>query len=74
MNDRLIKKLKLLKQSKHRKVKNQFVAEGKRLVGEAINYGSTVDLLFCTQTFYNKNVNSWQGFLRSRKLDDKSYN
>ena len=64
MNDRLIKKLKLLKQSKHRKVKNQFVAEGKRLVGEAINYGSTVDLLFCTKTFYNKNVNSWQGFLR----------
>ena len=64
MNDRLIKKLKLLKQSKHRKVKNQFVAEGKRLVGEAINYGSTVDSLFCTQTFYNKNVNSWQGFLR----------
>ena len=65
MNDRLIKKLKLLKQSKHRKVKNQFVAEGKRLVGEAINYSSTVDLLFCTQTFYNKNVNSWQGFLRA---------
>ena len=64
MNDQLIKKLKLLKQSKHRKVKNQFVAEGKRLVGEAINYCSTVDLLFCTQTFYNKNVNSWQGFLR----------
>ena len=53
----------MLKQSKHRKSK-QFVAEGKRLVGEAINYGSTVDSLFCTQTFYNKNVNSWQGFLR----------
>ena len=64
MNDRLIKKLKLLKQSKHRKVKNQFVAEGKRLVGEAINYDSTVDALFCTQTFYKKNVSSWQGFLR----------
>ncbi|GIR56651.1 MAG: rRNA methyltransferase [Candidatus Neomarinimicrobiota bacterium] len=64
MNDRLIKKLKLLKQSKHRKIKNQFVAEGKRLVGEAINYGSTVDSLFCTQNFYNKNVSSWQGFLR----------
>ena len=65
MNDRLIKRLKLLKQSKHRKVKNQFVAEGKRLVGEAINYSGTVDALFCTQTFYNKNVNSWQGFLRA---------
>ena len=64
MNDQVIKKLKLLRQSKHRKVKNQFVAEGKRLVGEAINYGSTVDSLFCTQTFYNKNVSSWQGFLR----------
>ena len=34
------------------------------MVGEAINYGSTVDSLFCTQTFYNKNVNNWQGFLR----------
>ena len=64
MNDRIIKKLKLLKQSKHRKIKNQFVAEGKRLVGEAINYGSTVDSLFCTQNFYNKNASSWQGFLR----------
>ena len=46
MNDRLIKKLKLLKQSKHRKVKNQFVAEGKRLVREAINCGNAVDLQF----------------------------
>ena len=64
MNNQLIKELKLLKQSKYRKIKNQFVAEGKRLVEEAINCGNTVDLLFCTQTFYNKNVNSWQGFLR----------
>ena len=64
MNDRLIKRLKLLKQSKHRKVNNQFIAEGKRLVGEAINYGNVVDSLFCTKTFYNKKVNSWQGFLR----------
>ncbi len=63
MNDRLIKKLKLLKQSKHRKVKNQFIAEGKRLVGEAINCGNTVDLLFCTKTFYEKNKSDWQGFL-----------
>ena len=63
MNDRLIKKLKLLKQSKHRKVKNQFIAEGKRLVREAINYGNTVDLLFCTKTFYEKNQSNWQGFL-----------
>ena len=63
MNDRLIKELQLLKQSKHRKIKNQFVAEGKRLVGEAINYNSTVELLLCTQTFYDKNKNSWQGFL-----------
>ena len=63
MNDRLIKKLKLLKQSKHRKVKNQFVAEGKRLVKEAINCGNAVDLLFCTKTFYEKNKNDWQGFL-----------
>ena len=64
MNDRLIKELKLLKQSKYRKIKNQFIAEGKRLVDEAINYSSTVDLLFCTQTFYNKNANNWQGFLK----------
>jgi len=63
MNDRLIKKLKLLKQSKHRKIKNQFVAEGKRLVREAINCGDAVDLLFCTKTFYEKNKNDWQGFL-----------
>ena len=63
MNDRLIKKLKLLKQSKHRRVNNQFVVEGKRLVGEAINYGSSVDSLFCTKTFYEKNKNDWQGFL-----------
>ena len=63
MNDRLIKELQLLKQSKHRKIKNQFVAEGKRLVGEAINYNSTVELLLCTQTFYDKNKNGWQGFL-----------
>ena len=64
MNDRLIKELKLLKQSKYRKIKNQFVAEGKRLVEEAINCGNTVDLLFCTQTFYNKNKNNWQEFLK----------
>ena len=63
MNNRLIKKLKLLKQSKHRRVKNQFIVEGKRLVGEAINYGSAVDSLFCTKTFYEKNKNDWQGFL-----------
>ena len=63
MNDRLIKKLKLLKQSKHRKVKNQFIAEGKRLVREAINSSNTVDLLFCTKTFYEKNKNDWRGFL-----------
>ena len=68
MNDRLIKELKLLKQSKYRKIKNQFVAEGKRLVEEAINCGNTVDLLFCTQTFYNKNKNNWQEFL---KVDSK---
>ena len=63
MNNRLIKKLKLLKQSKHRKVKNQFIAEGKRLVREAINCDNVVDLLFCTKTFYEKNKNNWQGFL-----------
>ena len=64
MNDRLIKELKLLKQSKYRKIKNQFVAEGKRLVEEAINCRNTVDLLFCTKTFYNKNKNNWQEFLK----------
>ena len=64
MNDRLIKQLKLLKQSKHRKIKKQFIAEGRRLVGEAINYKSTVDFLFCTQTFYSKNKSSWQGFAK----------
>ena len=64
MDDRLIKQLKLLKQSKHRKVKKQFIAEGRRLVGEAINYKSTVDFLFCTQTFYSKNKSSWQGFAK----------
>ena len=64
MNDRLIKKLKLLKQSKHRKVKNQFIAEGKRLVREAINCDNVVDLLFCTKTFYEKNKNNWQEFLK----------
>ena len=64
MNNRSIKELQLLKQSKHRKTKNQFIAEGKRLVGEAINYGSTVELIFCTQTFYNKNKNDWQDFLK----------
>ena len=68
MNDRLIKELQLLKQSKYRKIKNQFVAEGKRLVEEAINCGNTVDLLFCTQTFYNKNKSNWQEFL---KVDSK---
>ena len=62
MNDRSIKELQLLKQSKHRKTKKQFIAEGKRLVEEAINYSSTVELIFCTQTFYNKNKNDWQGF------------
>ena len=65
MNDRLIKELKLLKQSKYRKIKNQFVAEGKRLVKEAMNCRNTVDLLFSTQTFYNKNKNDWQGFLEA---------
>ena len=64
MNNRLIKQLKLLKHSKYRKIKKQFVAEGRRLVGEAINYRSTVDLLFCTQTFYSKNKSSWQGFAK----------
>ena len=54
----------MLKQSKYRKIKTQFVAEGKRLVEEAINCGNTVDLLFCTQTFYNKNKNNWQEFLK----------
>ena len=62
MNDRLIKQLKLLKQSKHRKIKKQFIAEGRRLVGEATNYKNTVDLLFCTQTFYTKNKSSWHDF------------
>ena len=65
MDDRLIKQLKLLKQSKHRKIKKQFIAEGKRLVGEAINYKNTVDFLFCTQTFYSKNKSSWQGFAKA---------
>ena len=65
MNDRLIKELQLLKQSKHRKIKNQFIAEGKRLVGEAINYSSTVELIFCTQTFYNKNKSDWQDFSKA---------
>ena len=64
MNDRLIKQLKLLKHTKHRKIKKQFIAEGRRLVCEAINYRSTVDLLFCTQTFYSKNKSSWQGFAK----------
>ena len=64
MNDRLIKELQLLKQSKYRKIKNQFVAEGKRLVEEAINCSNTVDLLFCTKTFYNKNKSNWQEFLK----------
>ena len=64
MNDRLIKELQLLKQSKYRKIKNQFVAEGKRLVEEAINCSNTVDLLFCTKTFYSKNKSNWQEFLK----------
>ena len=63
MNDRSIKELQLLKQSKYRKIKNQFIAEGKRLVREAMNCCNTVDLLLSTQTFYNKNKNDWQGFL-----------
>ena len=58
----------MLKHSKYRKIKKQFVAEGRRLVGEAINYRSTVDSLFCTQTFYSKNKSSWQGFA---KVDSK---
>ena len=65
MNDRSIKELQLLKQSKYRKIKNQFIAEGKRLVKEAMNCCNTVDLLFSTQTFYNKNKNDWQGFLEA---------
>ena len=64
MNYQSIKELQLLKQSKHRKIKSQFISEGKRLVGDAINYSNTVELIFCTQAFYNKNKNDWQGFTK----------
>ena len=78
MNDQSIKKLQLLKQSKHRKTKNQFIAEGKRLVEEAINYSSIVELIFCTQTFYNKNKRDWQGFTKVknkmiRRINDSQF-
>ena len=62
MNNQSIKELQLLKQSKHRKNKNQFIAEGKRMVGDALNLSSSVESIFCTDNFYKKNQSDWKGF------------
>tara|TARA_X000001036_G_scaffold131624_1_gene124546 strand:+ start:96 stop:842 length:747 start_codon:yes stop_codon:yes gene_type:complete len=62
MNNQSIKELQLLKQSKHRKNKNQFIAEGKRMVGDALDLSSSVESIFCTDNFYKKNQSDWKGF------------
>ena len=62
MNNQSIKNLQLLKHSKHRKSKNQFIAEGKRMVGDALDLSSSVELIFCTEDFYKKNQSDWKGF------------
>ena len=66
MNNHSIKELQLLKQSKYRKIKNKFIAEGKRLVGEAIHYSNSIESIYCTKTFYSKNKNDWQALLKIR--------
>ena len=67
MNNQSIKELQLLKQSKYRKIKNKFIAEGKRLVGEAIHYSNSIESIYCTKTFYSKNKSDWQALLKIRK-------
>ena len=64
MNNRSIRELQLLKQSRHRKSKKKFIAEGKRLVGEALELSSSVESIFYTKSFYKKNQSGWENFMK----------
>jgi len=63
MNNQIIKELQLLKQAKHRKTQNKFIAEGKRLIEAALDWSSLVEAIFCTEKFYVKNKDGWRGFV-----------
>ena len=63
MNKQTIKELQLLKQAKHRKIQNKFIAEGKRLIETALDWSSSVESIFCTENFYVKNKDGWKGFI-----------
>lgn len=63
MNNQTIKDLQLLKQAKHRKNQNRYIAEGKRLIETALDWSSSVESIFCTEKFYVKNKNNWRGFV-----------
>jgi len=63
MNNQTIKDLQLLKQAKHRKTKNMFIAEGKRLIEAALDWSTSVESIFCTEKFYVKNKDDWRGFV-----------
>ena len=64
MNNRSIRELQLLKQSRHRKSKKKFIAEGKRLVSEALDLSSSVESIFYTKSFYKKNQSDWENFMK----------
>ena len=64
MNNRSIRELQLLKQSRYRKSKKKFIAEGKRLVSEALDLSSSVESIFYTKSFYKKNQSDWENFMK----------
>ncbi len=62
MNNQIIKQLQSLKQTKFRKLHGKFLIEGKRLVKAGLDWGSSVETLFCTKSFYDNNIDTWDVF------------
>ena len=67
MINKTIKELQLLKQVKHRRSQNKFLAEGKRLIEAALDWSSSIESIYCSERFYAKNIDDWRGFVGIEK-------
>ena len=58
MNKNQLKQVKSLRYAKYRKLYGKFFIEGSRLVKGALDWGSTVECIYCTEAFYKDKYES----------------
>ena len=53
-----------LRHTKHRKVYNKFLIEGKRIVRSALVYNANINTIFCNDNFFKENKSWVKKFLK----------